>query len=52
MTGHFLGDAVLFFVGAIVVSWMVSALCGWVYLAWLLLPSAAIVRRITGKARR
>lgn len=52
MTGHFLSDLVLLCVGAIVVTWLTSALFGWMYLAWLLLPTTVIGRRLSGLFRR
>lgn len=52
MTGHILGDAVLISVGAIVLTWVVSALFGWIYLAWLILPTTTLARRISAIIRR
>ena len=46
MTGHVLSDLVLLAVAVIVVSWLVSALAGWVYLAWLLFPTRTTTRRL------
>ena len=53
MTGHILSDLVLLCVGAIVTTWVTSALFGWMYLAaWLLLPTTVIGRRLSGLFRR
>ena len=38
MTGHFLSDMILVGVGLIVFTWISSALFGWIYFAWMLLP--------------
>ena len=52
MTGHFLSDVVLLMVCVIVLTWLFSALFGWMYLAWLLLPTTTLGRRIAGMLRR
>ena len=52
MTGHLLGDLVLLAVAAIVLSWLTSALIGWIYLAWLFLPVRSVRRRISALLRR
>ena len=46
MTGHLFGDVVVVSVAVIVVSWLVSALFGWFYLLWLLLPPLTAKRRV------
>ena len=46
MTGHLFGDLVILAVAVIVVSWLISALFGWIYLLWLLLPPLTARRRV------
>lgn len=52
MTGHLLSDLVLFAVGLIVVTWMASALFGWIYFAWTILPMTTVGRRVATFFRR
>lgn len=42
MTGHFLSDIILVGVGLIVFTWIFSALFGWIYFAWMMLPGPAV----------
>ncbi|MGI9421667.1 MAG: hypothetical protein ACR2PA_00560 [Hyphomicrobiaceae bacterium] len=52
MTGHLLGDIVLFAVGLIVLMWIASALFGWIYFAWTILPTTGLGRRVAMLLRR
>ena len=52
MTGHLLGDIVVFAVGLIVVSWVMSALFGWIYFAWTMRPMTALGKRVALLLRR
>ena len=42
MTGHFLSDMILVGVALIVFTWVGSALFGWIYFAWMLLPPSTL----------